>query len=197
MADDPFNTTTIDPGINNMPDPELFAEHPGHKRKHKKSKFENKKADISINSLLDVFSVLLVFLLKSYTNSTVTIKPSRDLTVPFSISQVDAEDSTCLTVTLKDIMLDDKPIITLENGKVAERDLSHGGMMIEPLLGSLQEEVQHQRRLEARNPKSAFKGIVTVISDRYVPSTVLMQIMYTAGLSEFSKFKFLLVKTER
>ena len=182
--------------VGSMPDPALFAPSGPKHKKHKRHRHEP-KADLSINSLLDVLSIILVFLLKSYSASTVVLKPSPDLNPPMSNTRIGAEDSTAVTVTLKDIMIDDKPVVNLDNGKATERDLSHAGMLIEPLFAALQDEVQHQRKIEQRNPKAAFKGIVTIIADRFVPSFVILQVMYTAGLSEFSKFKFLLVKVER
>jgi biopolymer transport protein ExbD len=185
-----------EPGINNFPDPALFEPQPGAKKRHKRVP-HSPKADISINSLLDVLAVILVFLLKSYTSSSVILKQSKDLVPPFSNATVTAEDSTAVTITLKDVLLQDKPIVQLENGKVQERDTSAAGMLIDPLFQALQDEVQHQRKIEARNPKAPFKGIVTIIADRNVPSTIIMQTMYTAGLAEYGKFKFLLVKLER
>jgi len=197
MADDVLDTgSQPEPGINNFPDPQLFAPQPGARKRHKKE-YRSPKADISINSLLDVMSVILVFLLKSYTSSSVILKQSKELVPPFSNSTVAGEDSTAVTITLKDILLQDKPIVQLESGKVSDRDTSHAGMLIEPLFSALQDEVQHQRKIESRNPKAVFKGIVTIIADRNVPSPIIMEVMYTAGLAEYGKFKFLLVKLER
>jgi biopolymer transport protein ExbD len=197
MADDVLETSAQpEAGINDFPDPALFEPQPDGRKKHQR-RFHSPKADISINSLLDVLSVILMFLLKSYTSSSVVLKQSKELNPPFSSSGIAAEDSTAVTITLKDILLQDKPIAQLENGKVMDRDTSHAGMLIEPLFSALQDEVQHQRKIEARNPKAPFKGIVTIIADRNVPSPVIMEVMYTAGLAEYGKFKFLLVKLER
>jgi biopolymer transport protein ExbD len=195
MADNDPNVQP-EPGINNFPDPALFAPQEGAK-KRKKHRAEAPKADISINSLLDVMSVILVFLLKSYTSSSIILKQSKDLVPPFTNSMINGEDSTAVTITLKDILLQDKPVVQLDGGKVMDRDTSQGGMLIEPLFSALQDEVQHQRKIEARNPKATFKGIVTIIADRNVPTPVIMEVMYTAGLAEYGKFKFLLVKLER
>ena len=181
--------------VGELPRSGALEQQPRHK-KHK-NRATGPKADITINSLLDVFSVLLVFLMKSYSTSTVTIKPSTDLPVPFSMAQDPVEESTAVTVTLNHIMLDDKPVLTLSDGKVAEQDLSHSGMLVNPLLSALQEEVQFQRQLEQRNPTAPFKGVVTIIADRYVPTNGITQMMYTAGQAEYSKFKFLLVKVDR
>jgi biopolymer transport protein ExbD len=171
-------------------------EQPKRKRK-KKHRALDKKLDISINSLLDILSVILVFLMKSYSTTTVQIKPSKELQVPFSWSSQIVEESTSITVTLKHVLMDDKPVLTLENGKVAEQDLSSGGLLIDKLYEKLQDDVAHQKKIEQRNSKAKFKGIVTIIADRYVPFPLLAQVMYTAGQAEFGQFKFALIRSER
>jgi hypothetical protein len=179
-----------------LPPPEAFA--PGKaKKQRKKVRFIDKKGDISINSLLDILSVILVFLLKSYSASSIQLKPAKDLQPPFSHSTLAPEESTAVTVTLNHIMVDDKPCVNLENGRVSSRDQAQGGMLIQPLFEELQAAVDHQKRIAQRNSKAEFKGIMTIISDRFVKSPLILQVMYTAGLAEFSKFKFMLVKTER
>lgn len=166
-------------------------------KKKKKHGIEERKIDVSINSLLDVLSVILFFLLKSYTSSTITIKPSRDLQVPMTYSLAQVEESTAVTITLKGILVDDNPVMELTDGKPAENDTEQAGMLITPLFNKLQEEVAHQKKIEQYNKKAPFKGIVTIIGDRNIPATTLTSIMYTAGQAQFSVFKFLLIKTER
>jgi len=165
--------------------------------KKKKERPPEKKLDISINSLLDILSVILVFLMKSYSTTSVQIKPSQDLQVPFSQSALLVEDSTAVTVTLKNLMVDDAPVLTLDGGKLADQDTSTGGLLIEPLFQKLQDEVAKQKKIEKKNPTAKFKGIVTIIADRYVPFPLITKIMYTAGQAEYSMFKFALVKSER
>jgi len=184
-----------------LPDPSVFA--PGQKKKgRKKKEFKEKKGDISINSLLDILSVILVFLLKSYSSSNIVLKPAKDLQPPFSHSTLAPEESTAVTVTVNRILVDDKPCVNLESGgKVSARDLAQGGMQIQPLFEELQQAVDHQKRITARRgadpKKDASEHVMTIIGDRFVRSNLILQIMYTAGMSEFNKFKFMLVKTER
>jgi biopolymer transport protein ExbD len=166
-------------------------------KKRKKRHIEDKKVDVSINSLLDVLSVILVFLMKSYSTSAVQIKPADDLRVPFTVSAEQVEESTAITITAKDILVDDTSAVVLTKGKVADSDRSEAGFLIDPLFAKLKDEVAHLKKIEQRNPSSKFKGICTIIADRYVPFPVLAQVMYTAGQAEFGNFKFALIKTER
>ncbi|MEK6554759.1 MAG: biopolymer transporter ExbD, partial [Bdellovibrionota bacterium] len=47
---------------------------------------------IQITSMVDMFVIILVFLLKSYSTSPVNINPSKDLTLPVSSAMQDPED---------------------------------------------------------------------------------------------------------
>lgn len=167
-------------------------------RKSKKSRVkETKKVDVSINSLLDILSVILVFLMKSYSTTSVQVKPSKELQVPFTHSVEMVEESIAITLTASHVILDDVPVATLVDGKVEARDLSQGGLMIEPLFQKLREEVDLQKKIAQINKKAEFKGVVSFIVDRHVPFPLLTQAMYTAGQCELSKFKFVLIKAER
>jgi hypothetical protein len=135
--------------------------------------------------------------MKSYSAATVQVKPSKDLQVPMSYSQLQVDESTAITITLKGIMVDDIPVMQLEDGKVGKADLDGGGFMISPLLTRLNEEVDHLKRIESVNKAAKFEGLVTIISDRHVPFSLLTQVMYTAGQAQFGKFKFAAIKSER
>jgi len=162
----------------------------------KKREKKELKVDVSINSLLDVLSVILVFLMKSYSTTTVQVKPSKDLQVPFSHSLEPVMDSVALTITRKNIMLNDVPVVTLEDGKMSDTGTSHGGLLIDELFDKLREGVSQQKVILQRRGKT-FDGLCSMIVDRHVPFPILAQAMYTAGQAELSKFKFILIKTER
>lgn len=182
---------------NVLPDPAAFSAGPSAKSRRRKAAHPEHPADVNINSLLDVLSVILVFLMKSYSANTVQIKPSADLQVPISWSTQAVQESTAVTVTLKDILVDDIPVMALDNGHVAEADKSGGGLNIDPLFQKLQEAVDNQKRIAQVNKKAEFKGIVTIIADRNVPYALLSEVIYTAGQAQFNQFKFAVIKTER
>ena len=196
MADATPDDSTA--SLNPLPDPAVFAAGAPTKAGKKKFKPGSMSAsEVNINSLLDVLSVILVFLMKSYSANTVQIKPSQELQVPISHSMQQVLESTTVTVTLKNILVDDVPVMTFEEGKLAPTDIGGGGMLINPLFANLQTAVDHEKKIEARNAASPFKGIVTIIGDRNVSFELMTQVMYTAGQAQFSKFKFAAIKMER
>lgn len=182
------------PTANQLPDPATFAASGPKKEKRKKRQLED-PGGLTMNSLMDIMTILLVFLLKSYSTDPVQLKAAPDLKPPFSTSLLKPVQSTTLTVTLNNILVDDKPVMKVEEGgTIPEADLESGGFLVSPLYDSLTSAVDHQKKVQKFNKQSKFEGIITIISDRHVPFSLLTKVMYTAGQAEFSRFKFMVVK---
>ncbi len=180
------------------PDPQAFAaSSTGRRRPRRRSAAAPSALHVNINSLLDVLSVILVFLMKSYSANVVQIKPSPALQVPFSHASARLQESTALTITRKAIMVDDQPVLDLVDGGVPAAQRRRGGLLIEPLLAALQAQVAQQKRIAAVNKRADFKGLVTLIADRHVPYALLTQVMYTAGQAHYETFKFAAIKSDR
>ena len=185
----------IPEGINDLPDPAAFMRPDDYVPPRRKKKREQEKDNSpNINSLMDIMTIILVFLLKSYSADPVQLKPAPDLKPPFSTAQLKPEQSATITVTLNNVLVDDAPVLRMEGGKVDESQASDNGYRIDPLFEKLQQAVEHQKQVATFNQAAQFSGIVTIIADRQVPFKLLSQVMYTAGQAEFNKFKFLVVK---
>lgn len=186
--------TDIPPGINEIPNPATFGAPPEAFRKKRSRRVLGEPAPLTITSLMDIMTIILVFLLKSYSSNPVQLKQAKDLKLPFSQSIIDPAESTAVTITLNNLLVDDSPVIAIENGVVPESDRSSGGYLIDPLFQKLQEAVDHQKRVAKFNPQAKFTEVITIIADRHVPFSLLSQVMYTAGQAQFSKFKFAVIK---
>lgn len=206
MVADPMGAGSLAHGIthgihHHKSQDELYSEmRAREKKKAKRMKRKNahdRPVDVSINSLLDILSVILVFLMKSYSTSNVNVMPSKELQIPFTKSIEAASEATAVTVTLKHILVDDVPVMDLgEDGKVAEQDLAEEGMMLQPLYNKLLDEVEKRKKIMQRNTSVENKIDMTLIADRFVPFDLLTRVMYTAGQAEFSKFDFIAIKIE-
>jgi biopolymer transport protein ExbD len=184
---------TVPEGINDLPDPSTFAAPEGAKKGKKSPRAMEEPGGLSMNSLMDIMTIILVFLLKSYSTDPVQLKAAPDLKPPFSSAELKAEESTVITLTLNNVLVDDKPTVRVAQGKIDDADMG-GGFLIQPLFERLNENVEHQKRVYAARKDKTFDGVVTIVSDRHVPFRLLSQVMYTAGQAYFSKFKFMVVK---
>ena len=153
---------------------------------------EDKTEDININSLMDILTIMLVFLLKSYATDPINITPGPDLDIPKSTSMLKPAATVMVTVSKSAIIVDNQPVLVIKDGKVeaAQKRGGEDGYFIIPLNKVLVDAAEKKRRLASVNPTVKFEGICTLVMDKDTPYRLLTEVMYTAGQAEFSKFKF-------
>lgn len=164
----------------------------------KKKRKENRNRDtganaLTLNSLMDMMTIILVFLLKSYGEEPIVILPNTD--VPISTAEVTPEDMTVITVNKEGIFLVRQRILDLEEGKVSGnfKKGGEGGLIIEPLEAALRTEVEKNKSI-ALASGDTFDGEMTIIADQSVNYRLLVEVMQTAIGTEFKKFKFAVIK---
>ena len=172
------------------------APAPGRRRKRarRRPKAQARELQLSINSLLDILSVLLVFLMKTFSTSAVQIHPSRELSVPFTAAHALPEESTTVTVTRTHLMVDDLPVLALDGGEVDPASLAEDGLLIAPLLAALADANAREKRVTNRRQDPRLAHVLTVIADRNVSFPMLTRVVYTAGQAQFGRFELALIK---
>jgi biopolymer transport protein ExbD len=154
--------------------------------------------DLNITPMLDMMTIILVFLLKTYNASTVAIAINNDLTPPVSSSGLDPAETSTVTITAHEVTVGEKPAVHLENYQVpAGATRPDSPLVITPVLDLLKKEAGNQKYIGKYNSKDKdvqFQGMLSVIGDRQVPYKLLLSVLTTAGQAEFSKFKFVVLK---
>lgn len=170
--------------------------------------------ELNITSLLDVMVIILVFLLKSYTASTLILNPAKGVHLPTSASPDDPRDSHMLAITPEGILLENERVIDFAKsaGDVADaqgseyrfhsNDLDEGGLRIAPLYDALRALRQKSEVLRTKSAARAegrpisFSGVLAIQADKLVSYRVLRKVMYTAGAAGFRTFRLLALKKE-
>lgn len=150
---------------------------------------------IQITSMVDMFVIILVFLLKSYSTSSVDIAPSADLKLPISSSYQNPEEVLQMMVSQKGIFIDDKRIVEFdESGQIAKKDLDGSdGSFIPTLFHELDGKAKATRDLSSVNDTVEFDGKVLVLADKLLPYSLLQKVMYTSMLAGYSDVKLAVV----
>jgi len=162
------------------------------KRKAKRSRDTGKTA-LGLNSMMDMMTIILVFLLKSYGEEPIVILPNTD--VPISVAETTPEDMTVITVNKEGIFMVRSRILEIEDGKVNGNFKKGGesGLIIEPLEAALRQEVEKLKSIAMANGKE-FGGDMTIIADQKTNYRLLVEVMQTAIGTEFKRFRFAVIQ---
>ncbi len=169
--------------------------------------------ELNITAMMDMMTIILVFLLKSWSSSNTTVEVNTTMTPPTSTTQLHPDDTLTITVSEKAILVGDKVVAQLEGtetppgcpgplcgvGVKTPAALKEGGedsLKIVPLYDRLQKEVDKLEYIAKYNPRAPFNGRVTIIADRWVPYRLLTEILYTAGKAKLDQYRFLVLTKE-
>ncbi|MDX9730648.1 MAG: biopolymer transporter ExbD [Bdellovibrionales bacterium] len=149
---------------------------------------------IQITSMVDMFVILLVFLLRSYSTSPVQITPSDDLTLPSSSSITAPEETLKMVVSKNGIFVDDKKIIEMKDGVIATSDVDENDtQFIRALYTELDEQAKKTRMIASKNTELEFDGKVLMQAERSLPYELLRKVMYTSMLAGYSDVKLAVI----
>jgi biopolymer transport protein ExbD len=169
-------------------------------RDSRRAKREAKRAAgeknaLNINSMMDLMTIILVFLIDSYGNNPIQVKSSPDLLIPVSNSQLSPKDTMQITITRQAIIVGDTQVVTLKDGAVDKTQKKGGesSLYIQPLFDKLTDEVSKHKNI-AQLRRKPFDGVVTIVADRTTPYRLVTEVMYTAGQAQLTDFKFAIVK---
>ena len=155
---------------------------PSRSKKHN----TNPKGELNMNSMMDMMTIILLFLLKSFSTDGALVAPSEDLTLPTSFRTEKPKKELNVAISNDAIIVNDIPVIALSQ-------LRQDEMMIPTLNAKLAEYALLEKQLELEVGKE-FTHQVIIQGDRAIPFEVLIKVMYTCSQSEFYKMRLLTVK---
>ena len=164
------------------------------KARRKAREAEGEIADLNITPMLDMMTIILVFLLKSYNSSTVSVSISNELLPPSSTTTLEPAETSTITITASEITVGDKPAVPLTAFELPPGATQNGSPIIAPVLDLLKKEVDRQKYIGKWNKSVQFEGLLSIIGDKQVPYKLLFAVLATAGQAELSNYKFVVLK---
>lgn len=146
----------------------------------KKKKPQSTEMSLQITSMADIFTILLVFLLKSYAVGALEVQPSRGLELPVASKSDAAEQRISLEVSESAVQLDGQPVLPLKNFEL------EGATRIEPLGRALADK--------RSGLADDSQGKLLLVADARVPFETLETVMKTAANQGFSDLKLAVVQ---
>lgn len=188
------------------------------RKEKKKARIADSSSDLNINSLMDIMTILLVFLLVSITSDPLNVKQDDFLLLAKSTADYDPADSITVTITKDKMIVDNKYTVvkvdcTTPGGQICQKedykepgnkysvdksfkeDGSESSFMIVPLFKKLDELVKESKDLARElGDEAEFKGILTIICDRDIPFRMIAELVHTSGMAGLSDLRFAILK---
>lgn len=168
------------------------------KRGHFKKK--NKKSSINITSMMDMFTIILLFLLKSFSADGSMLTNADNLILPNSISNKRPQELPLqVAVTEQAILVDNDYVMTtkeLADKKYEDFVQEFGDGELTPLDRILEQKMQELDKLVALEMIQT-KDEVVVQVDKNMSLNVINKIMHICGRQGFSDMKFAVMMREQ
>jgi biopolymer transport protein ExbD len=149
--------------------------------------------DIDITSLLDILTILLVFLLQSYNSSGVIINVPKGIELPRSNSESLNTFGVNIQVSKSQIWVDDVEVVNVDNMGNGQL-FDEGGRRIIPLYNELVRKKDLVKQTEKSSPAAnKFSGIANLVVDKSLKYNYLKRVMYTCAAAGFKEYKFVVL----
>lgn len=142
-------------------------------------------ATLNLTSLMDIFTILVFFLLVNASNSQ-QLPDNKDIVLPESTADELPEEVLTIQVSNQDIIVQDSRVASVE--QVLQSD--------EQTIPALMEELQFRasRTLPVLNDEGVAEREVMIMGDRDIPYKLLQKIMVSCNQTDYTKISFAVLK---
>ena len=156
---------------------------------------------LNITAMMDMMTIILVFLLKSMSQSSASLPQSNDLQMPKSILTTEAsQDGLPIIISKSHIMVEDEAVVDVP------ADATHGveakykrGGPNDLYITKVGQTVKAWRDIDRQvRPKEAKEGSeAIIIADKDTPYRLLVEVLFTLGQNEFNKFHLMVLQSNK
>jgi len=143
------------------------------------------EAGLIITSLIDVFVIVLVFLMRSVSSEGNLMTSADNLVLPMSKrSKTPTEISLTIIGDQKHITVDD--VVLTDTDVVRKQD----SLLVKPILDVLTKKRDEERKAEVLGLIKEATGKVVVQFDKNTPYDIVTKVMATCGYAGYNNIKF-------
>src|SRR5262252_10394297 len=150
---------------------------------------------LNITPMMDMMTIILVFLLKSFTSTTQVITFDQNLQVPKSLTPLKPKLAVTVTVTKRVILVEGDAIAPINQGRVdpaVKRD-GENGYYITPLVEILEKHARREKKV-AEMTGQPFEAQLMLVADQTTPYRLLTEIIYSCGQAGYANYRLLVLK---
>jgi len=160
---------------------------------------------LNITAMLDIMTIILVFLLKSLGESSNAIPQSDDLRLPTSVARTDPhQEGVTVTLSKTQILVGDQKILALP-GRESQAQTGVGAqnkrggpndLYIVPLGNVLQTARRTDVALRRAKGLDPSTSEAIIIADKGTPYRLFIEVLFTLGQSEFGKYHLMVMQSK-
>lgn len=165
----------------------------------KRKRIQLKKKPIEqlkLTSLIDLMTVILIFLLQTYSAVEFQVSPSEMLHLPESINTKAPLESVQMVIAANAIVVQGKVVAEVDPNTYEIKGVEATKLEIPNLSKFLKKEAEMGKAQAARLGRE-FTGQITIQAHRTIPYKLLVKALVTAGRAEFGEIKFLAYKIDQ
>ncbi len=163
---------------------------------------------LNITAMLDLMTIILVFLLKTLASSSASIPQSKDLSLPASVMVTEAAQEGVVVVLSKTQILvgdDPNPIVLLpsreqlaQSGVDAKYKRSGpNDLYIVPLANALSHARETDKAIRVAKGQDPSSSEAIIVADTTTPYRLLIEVLFTLGQSEFGKYHLMVISGKK
>ena len=142
---------------------------------------------LNLVSLMDIFTILLLFLLFHVSGEEETITVPDIVSLPASISTVKPEPTTTVYITGNLILVGDKKVANTQDVLKSS----------EPGIDSLEKELLSQMSQNVQDgEQSVRQDKIIIMGDKMIPFTLLKKVMYSCSMAGYPTLSLAVIQKE-
>jgi len=160
----------------------------------------NEEVALQITSMADVFTILLVFLIKSFSVSSISVSIGKDTQLPTAVGGQEQVEALRVEIHASAVLMEGEPVISLSNFVPSDPASIAPDGTIPELVSQMQKQRQRQQILAAAGNEVSARAEkdskLLVMADKRVPYRLLKQVLASASVQDFTDFKLVVVQPE-
>jgi biopolymer transport protein ExbD len=150
------------------------------------SRYRAKLPGINLTSLMDVFTILVFFLLVN--SGSELLEAPRQLVLPESVVEMKPRETVVIYVNKDEVLVQGEPVVRIAD------ILAMNGQDIEPIMTRLAE--LQNRVIGVRTQAVAESKEVTILADKSIPFSVVKQVMSSCTSQGYERISLAVIQKE-
>lgn len=140
---------------------------------------------MSLTSLMDVFTILVFFLLVNSANGPV-LDPPKKITLPSSVTETKPAETAVVIVTDDNVLVQGKPVVATKDVLASKHEV------IPEITNSLREVKKHVIGISTKAVADSSK--ITILSNKTIPFKILQKVMSSCTMAGYGTINLAVIQ---